>query len=61
MHTYIRTITEEIEFYQRRNFRFQMEDLLREIEGKKKINKKKINENEIRIERLLDYSIKDFL
>lgn len=55
MHTFIRTIAEEIEFYQRQNFRLQIEDLLREIEGKKQINKKKINENEIRIERLLDY------
>ena len=58
MYTCIRTITEEIEFYQRQNFRFQMEDMLRAIEDENKIYQKQIQENKTRIENLWD-SIQD--
>jgi len=54
MYAFIRTIAEEIEFYQRQNFRLQMEDLLSETIRGKCIHKKQIAENEVRIEKLWD-------
>lgn len=60
MHTFIKALTEEIMFCRCQNFRLQMEDMLKAIEGERQIYQKQIPENEVRIERLWN-SIQDFM
>jgi hypothetical protein len=52
MFVHWRAIKEEIDFYQRQNKRLAVDDLLRRVFKKRTKHRKKIEENEQRIERL---------
>lgn len=61
MFLHARSLREEISFYEEQNKRLAVEDLLREITGKKKIYKNKIKENEERMERVWFNNMCDIL
>jgi hypothetical protein len=49
---HIKSIAEEIHYYERQNEELEIEDLLKKILGEKPMNEKKIEENKKRIEKL---------
>jgi len=60
MNVHCKAFWEEIEYYKEQNQVMAVDDLLREVFGKKPLHKVKIQENEKRIENL-NYSLMDIM